>query len=635
MRMAIFRLLLLQLVFISPYALATGTEDPRIATLIAQAAEKDLARHPYWMRLVHYKPTVLGAGAVVSEIVSPDFFLAERGRRDPESELAATLRAFFRPAATDGSEHPQCRFIARYRWLRGMLDWREIPLPSVPCERFEAWSRHGRFSSLSLVFATGYFSNPASYNGHLLLKFNTDDSPDTSGLLDESLNFGAIVPDDENALIYVTKGMFGGYQSAFSNTRFYRQNHDYGESELRDMWEYELSLSKDEVDRIAAHGWELLHVRFTYYFAKENCAYQMAQLLGLAIAEPLLNEDLPWAMPSAVFDRLVRIERNGRPLVRGLRLIPSRLSRFHAGYDVLGDGERDLVRDWALGRADLSGPQYKALPEARKIALIQPMLDYAEFRMARDNEDGIGPAWRQKLLLERVQLPTGNGQTPVTGIEPPHTGPLPVMVRAGVTRNTLLGNGVTVRMRPTYFDALSLDTGRIPHATLTMLDLDVTAFNDKFRLSRLDLIHIEHLDIAHTPLPADGGWAWRVRAGFASHDLSCHPCVLPRLEGGLGKAMRLAAGVSGYGMVDLLLQESYRDAGAVAGSARAGLLLDIEDGWKSNLEWERRSYLDGTRDGEWIPKWENRFGSRRDRDVRLAYRRHVASEWQAAISFYW
>lgn len=633
--MLLARLFFLPLFLCAPFAWAAEGTAAQPAELIAQASTRHLARHPYWLKLLHYRPSLLQAGAASSDIISPGFFLAVDGDRDPEHELAATLHAFFLQPGANPDEHAQCRFVARFQWLRKMLDWQGEAPPQVNCKQFKAWSKQGRITSLSLVFVTGYFSNPASYNGHLLLKFNTADSGATAGLLDESLNFGAIVPENENALVYVTKGIFGGYDSAFSNTQFYRQNYDYAENELRDLWEYELNLRKDEVEQIVAHSWELMRARFTYYFAKENCAYRMAELLGLVVEEPLLNNALPWSMPSAVFDRLVRIEREGQPLVRGLRLIPSRLSRFQAEYGALDAGQQRFVLNWAKQRVDFSDAAYADLPDEKKIPMLRALLDYAEFRTVRDKNDEFGPAVRQRLLIERAHLPVQHEEAPVYAIRPPHEGPLPVMVRAGAVHNAVLGQGIALRMRPTYFDTLSLDVGRIPHATLTMFDLDTAYLHGKFRLTHLDFVNIENFDVSRTPLPGDGGWAWRVRFGLASHDLSCLGCTVPRVTGGAGRAGEVARGVLAYGMADLQLQESWRNSGSVAADARIGLVFSPGSSWKSNLEMGRRTFLDGARGKEWSYKWENRLGNQRDWDVRFSYQKQVASEWQMAFSVYW
>lgn len=626
--------LLLVLILLGGVARADGGN-----ALINQARAQHLAQHPYWMKLMHYRQH---GGGVRSDIVSPEFFLAgDDGAHDPAHELEATLKAFFQPAPANADEHAQCRFVARYKWLREVLDWSASAPPEVVCAQYAAWSKHGQFTSVSLIFASGFFSNPASYYGHLLLKFNTGREKSAQGLLDESLNFGAIVPDGESALVYVSKGIFGGYDAVFSSTRFYQYNHTYAENELRDMWEYELALSGDEVDRIAAHSWELLRVKFTYYFAKENCAYRMSELLGLVVEQPLLEDALPWSMPSSVFDHLVEVRRNGAPLVRAVRLIPSRLHSLHAKYDALDGQQQQIVREWQAHSASFSAPDYAALPAADKVAVVDALLDYIEFRRVDDSDNTSLASDKRALLIERSTLPvqselkTSRGQRePLAGV-PPHNGPLPNLIRTGASHNTLLGDGLTLQMRPAYFDSLALDAGRIPHTTLTMFDFNVVYLKDKLSLRSLDLVNIGHLNLAHTPLPGDGGWAWKVKFGFESQDLSCVNCTVFNLMGGLGKAVAVADDIVAYGMLETFVQTPQRNAGTLGISPRLGVMASPLPAWKTALSVGKRRYLNGAQSSEPQVRWENRFGTQRAWDIRLNYERFVAQEMQLAVSLYW
>ena len=134
------------------------------------------------------------------------------------------------------------------------------------CPAYRAYAVNGEIESVSLVYATGYLSNPASFYGHILLKFNTRGGVLANELLDQSVNYGAAVPRGENPVVYILKGLFGGYDATFSNQQFFRFNHAYAENELRDLWEYVLRLHPDEIDQLVAHSWELLGRNFDYYF---------------------------------------------------------------------------------------------------------------------------------------------------------------------------------------------------------------------------------------------------------------------------------------------------------------------------------------------------------------------------------
>ncbi len=610
-----------------------------VAVLVQQAQAKGLASHSYWMALLHYRRNALNSDrGVVSKIISPDFFLSPQGATDPAAELAATLAAFFDDPGKEPDRHAQCRFIARYQWLRKSLDWGSLTPPPVTCQKFREWSLNGQVESLSLVFATGYLGNPASFYGHILLKFNTARETVVTDLLDQTMNYGAIVPKNEIGLVYVFKGLFGGYDAGFSHERFYHHNHMYGENELRDMWEYELALTKDQADQIVAHSWELLGNKFAYYFVKQNCAYRMAELLELVIDQPLLSPDVPWSVPAAVFDRLALIkQKDGAPIVRTVRRIPSRQNRFYEKYSTLNSTQQRLTQKLVDGGLNLEDPAYRETPENNKIAIIDTLFDYYEFRMIAEDRDTEYRQSKRKLLIERAGL-SAQGPSAIENAPddaPPHKGQLPSMTRLGLLHNSRLGSGMELRFRPAYYDFLALDAGRLPNSNLTMFDFRAVYADDRLRFRSLDFVNVESLNLSRTPLPGDGGFAWKVKFGLENQDLGCSDCMIFNVVGGLGKATSVMGRVTVYGMVDLHAQTEHQDSGTLGATARLGLLGSPVAVWKSQFTVGKRTYLNGSRSGTRLMRWENRFGSDRNWDMRVNYERNIASEFQVAVSFYW
>jgi uncharacterized protein DUF4105 len=615
-------------------ALVAGAAPARaqadVSSLVRQARAKELARDPYWLRLLHYRRTLFGG--VASDIVSPEFFLAPGGATDPVAELTATLTAMFEPPGPNPDDHPQCRFVARYKWLRRSLEWGTLTAPAVPCPRYSAYTSNGQIESLSLVYATGYLSNPASFFGHILLKFNTSRTVVASELLDQSLNSFATVPPAENPVAYVLKGLFGGYDSTFSHEQFFAFNHLYVENDLRDLWEYELALTRDEVDQLVSHSWEILGKRHVYYFMKENCAYRMAKLLELVINEPLLP-DAPWSLPGVVFERISRLEHHGAPLVGAVRRIPSRQNRLRGGFMALTDEQRSEARELVDHDLDLERPAYRALSDSAKIGVIDTLLDYYEYRIEMVRA-------KHRLLIERTALPArrgpaANDAAQSSGAAPPHEGPLPFMLRAGAVRNSRFGTGIKLRARPVNYDALALDAGRIPHSTLTMFDLELVRLDQHWRLRRFDVVKVEHLNMSSTWLPADGGWAWKFRAGLESQDLDCRACTVAKAEGALGRAVELSPRLAGFAMLDGWVQTEHANSGTLGTAARIGVIATPTPAWKTQLELGRRKFLNGERRGERMVRWENRFGGERRWDVRVGYEQHVARELSAGLSLYW
>ena len=174
-----------------------------------------------------------------SDVITTNFFLSPHGRLDPQAELSATIKAYFLPWGEDANQHARCRFPARYFWLAKQITLPDYRLHEPRCQRLAQWALFDRVQSISVLQVSGYFGNPASMFGHALIKFNTNSPDDKEGFFDLSLNFGALVPENEATLVYVVRGLFGGYKAGFSDKYFYTQDLVYSRTEFRDIWEYE------------------------------------------------------------------------------------------------------------------------------------------------------------------------------------------------------------------------------------------------------------------------------------------------------------------------------------------------------------------------------------------------------------
>ncbi len=302
----------------SPVAGAAFWDD-----YLTETQQEELAHHPVWLKLLHFDEE-----GNQSEILTDDFFLSPNGRYDPKAEMLAMIEAYFEPWGEDTDSHPRCQFPARFFWLS-----QHIPLPNytlrIPqCKRLENWALFDKVKSVSLLLVSGYFGNPASTFGHSLLKLNTDSYDDQAGLLDLSINFGALVPENEPTWLYVARGLLGGYQSGFSDKYFYTQDIAYSRTEFRDIWDYELLLSDFDRTLLVLHIWEVVGKKFKYFFLKKNCAFRLTELLEIVIPEPLLETAKFWYVPVETFHRLIEIDTERRNagkqgLITSVRFIPS------------------------------------------------------------------------------------------------------------------------------------------------------------------------------------------------------------------------------------------------------------------------------------------------------------------------
>ena len=89
--------------------------------------------------------------------------------------------------------------------------------------------------------------------------------------------------DEKNGLTFAIQGLIGGYPGTFSVLPYYIKVREYSNLENRDLWEYELNLSPEEIEIFVDHLWELGSTYFAYYYLSENCSYHV---LGLLEASP-------------------------------------------------------------------------------------------------------------------------------------------------------------------------------------------------------------------------------------------------------------------------------------------------------------------------------------------------------------
>ncbi|MGT0149952.1 Lnb N-terminal periplasmic domain-containing protein [Vibrio metschnikovii] len=97
-----------------------------------------------------------------------------------------------------------------------------------------------------------------------------------------AINFAAEPEGNDNPALYAMKGLFGFYPGRFTVMPYYRKVREYNDIESRDIWEYPLNLTEQEVERVLLHLWEMQLAEFDYYFLDENCSYQLLALLELA-----------------------------------------------------------------------------------------------------------------------------------------------------------------------------------------------------------------------------------------------------------------------------------------------------------------------------------------------------------------
>lgn len=604
--------------------------------LIQFANDANLSHQPVWLKLLHYEESVLTSSKFVSAIHDKSFFLATDGSTNPSAELESTIRALISFAPPDdANNHAQCKFPARFLWLRRVLSLDKHSIPLVKCEKFLEWTSNDSIDSISFVFASGFLGNPASYYGHILLKLNSRKSNQNARLFDPSVNYGAIIPPNEDPITYIVKGVLGGYDGGFSQTDYYFHNRNYGELELRDIWEYEVNLKQEDIDLVVAHAWEVLGKPYTYYFFRKNCAYRLAELLEVVDGIGIIPKNPLFIMPRAILQNMADSTINGKPLLKSIDYRPSRQSRFYKKFNNLNHEEVSEVRAIAENFSDIELEQFNQLPVNSQSNVLDALMDYYRFTKAADL---LAPAeadeLHNKALIRRFKLPARKVVSAQDLIEAPHSGRKSSQIRIGMTYNDSLGDGVSVVIRPAYYDALDATSGQVKDSALTMGEIKLFVQEGDVQVRHIDFLKIESANGSHSKLPSDIKNAWKLKLGIKQKDLSCQSCMQTRLEGDYGMAVNLHSNVLVSAYVGARVQDNRKGSGNVFIRASAFLNGTFSDNLNMRVGLELPKQIDGSGGEENTYVFEARKKIGENSDLRFEFEKNNAKQYSVYLGYY-
>lgn len=350
-----------------------------------------LAAEPGWHKLLHIQPN--GRGAVKSA----SFWLAHNGRDNPAAELRATIDAF-NVAPIPDTYHAQCRFPARYAWLKRHSPTRKMPV--VVCPAVERFIQQSLPGDITLVLASGFMSSPGSLFGHTFLRI--DPARKQAKLLNKTINFEAQTRGSRG-VSYKIKGLFGGFNGRFSLLPFDKQVNRHSRKQLRDLWEWPLQLSNDEKRLLLLHFFEVQGVDFGYVFTLENCVTQLLALIEASKPELNLIEESGYTvMPMQTVQLLhAKTQLLGSPAFR-----PALDKRLRYQLNDLSPGEILTVQAIVAGKNEYDGHEYSPTRQARVLDTSYDLLRYQ-----RTNELIDKPTFQQRttpLLAQRRTLPSTN-----------------------------------------------------------------------------------------------------------------------------------------------------------------------------------------------------------------------------------
>ena len=596
-------------------------ETPHIGDVLKKIEEERLYEDNYWRVLLHYKPERSGFESLIDD---PSFFLSPYGKTDPKAELKATVREVFQSDKKD-DEHPKCRFVARYEWLRDKLNIDEATFAAVNCKEYNNMINniiHPK--SLVLVFPASYMNNPASMFGHTLLRI---DGLYQSKLLSYAANYAALA-EDEPGFFYVFKGLFGHYKGYFKVFPYYERVAEYNDIEQRDMWEYSLNFSEDEVKRMFMHLWELKDIYSYYYFFYENCSYNLLFLLEAARPSLQLTDNIkPWVIPvdtiRIVKDSGVTENIEFRPAkATKIRHIASLLEENHQKlalkianqalepenihsdetYTNLRskeDYENPPVSPFSKGglqyppfsKGGQEGFEYKSPGDTDKIKILDLATETVQYKY--NNRELTQDAYSKlflAILRERSKLGAPEESSYNTQIPtPPEDGHLSnrLSLGLGIQDDILFQE---IQLRPAYHSLTDPDQGYVEGSQIVFADTTLRYYNDgRIRLESFDMIDISSFSPRSNffqPL------SWKIKTGFSRKTYHDEKHLIYQVNPGFGLTYKNRVAGLWYilGQVNVNVGGEFKDSYAAGAGLHIGTVKKITDYWKINLSAESLFY---------------------------------------------
>ncbi len=587
--------------------------------LIDHAEHSKLAEQREWHLLLHYQKNLFGG--YESEQDDPGFFLSPRGKTDPAAELAATLAQFFSAELVGRSKQPaQCAFIARYHWLKEQLRFDPIRLPPLTCERFDRWYEDFEVDSISLIFPSAFLNNPASMFGHTLFRVDQKGQTEQTRILAYTINYAADVPPNAG-LAYPIRGIFGNYKGYFSTIPYYLKVQQYRDIENRDIWEYRLNLTGNQLRRFLMHAWELGNAYFDYFFFKENCSYHILALLDYADPDlHLTDQFIGWTVPADT----VRLVVSKPGLVSNITYRPSRSTVIKRKRESLSGEERDLAQRMTQDTNELSSPAFTRLLPTKQAFLLDLASDYLRYRI--ETTDSPKPEWKERnraVLTARSQLRIPSEEFTVRPFaKQPELGhKMHRAAFAGGWRNNDTFEEAT--FRGGYHDLLDPEVGYTPDAQIEMAAITVRHYNraDQTRVERatlLNLLSLSPIDsVFHAP-------SWKLNIGMNTiRHHECQLCSNGFFNGGIGGAKELQLlnreVLFAFAEAEGNISAAYRDLHRVGGGATVGMLADMTERWKVMATGTYMKFPLGDRSDDFRWYVGSRFTVAQNWAVRLEY----------------
>jgi len=335
---------------------------------------------------------------------------------------------------------------------------------------------------------------------------------------------------DDIGVVFAAKGMFGGYKGLLEVTKYYTKVTEYNNGESRDLIEYDLKSTPEELDRLINHLWEIYQTTyFDYYFADENCSAVLSDILAVPFNLDNVNTHERWYyLPAEMTKTFKKAER-----VSSENFRPSLKKQLEKRLEKLSPDEVKEVRKLAEGNS---------LPvDYNNVPVLDGLISLLDFTRYR-TKDHLTPDQKillRKALLRRAALPQAQEEAAYVYNQNnrPDKGHESQKI-SFFTRTENSHSLIGLELKQGYHDLMSRDDGYDPFSQFDFL-IGSLVYDKKLNRFSYDKLTVVDLVSLHTYKFYDPQFSWAAKVtADRIYDLPCDLCHKVNARAYLGPTIR-------------------------------------------------------------------------------------------------
>jgi hypothetical protein len=386
-------------------------------------------------------------------------------------------------------------------------------------------------------------NNPASMFGHTFLTIN---SSYKNMRLADSVNYAARA-NTTNGVDFAIRGVFGFFKGYYAVMPYYKKIQEYSDINQRDIWEYKLNLSKEEVRKMIWHITELNNIYTDYYFFKENCSYNLLYLIEAARPEAnLVNKFKTVVIP---IDTIKAMKEE--KLIDSVDFRPSKTTSIKHRQQLLTKKDQKLAKLLIENQTPEKLLEKQNLNSDKKIKILDLSIELTQFFLV---DKKISEQKYKKRLLNLLKLRSSLGKAreknEIIIPDRPDLGhdSNRITISSGISEDDFFQE---LRFRPAFTDLSDTDYVQDKGVKIEFLDTKIRYISEdkNLFLEQLDLLDIKSIsprDEIFKPV------SWKVKTGLTrkiNHNEK--DALIYQLETGGGLAWNILSDkYIGYGLIE-------------------------------------------------------------------------------------